>query len=46
MTVAPVLAAVFKAQNESRLHRCLSECYICGKKLVSKAVSAREGLIF
>ena len=35
VTVAPVLAAVFEAQNESRLHRCLSECYIYGgEKLV------------
>ena len=37
MTVAPVLAAVFKAQNKSRLHRCVGECYIGGEKLVSKA---------
>ena len=46
MTVAPVLAAVFETQNESRLHRCLSECYIDGENLVSKAISARGGLIF
>ena len=47
MTVAPVLAAaVFEAQNKSRLHRCLSKCYIGGEKLVSKVISARGGLIF
>ena len=38
MTVAPVLAAVLEAQNESRFHRCLSKCYIGGEKLVSKAI--------
>ena len=38
LTVAPVLASVFEAQKESRLRRCLSECYIGREKLVSKAV--------
>ena len=38
MMVAPVLAVVFEVQNESRLHKCLSKCYIGGEKLVSKAI--------
>ena len=38
MTVVPVLAAVFEAQNESRLCRWLGECYIGREKLVSMAV--------
>ena len=38
MTVAPVLAAVFEAQNENRLCRWLCECYIGGEKLISMAV--------
>ena len=38
MTVAPVLAEVFEAQNKSRLCRRLGECYIAGEKLVSMAV--------
>ena len=39
MTVAPVLADLFEAQNESRLD--LGECYIGGEKLVSMAVCQR-----
>ena len=38
MMVAPVLAAVLEAQNESRLRRWLGECYIGGEKLVSTAI--------
>ena len=36
MTVVPVLAAVFEAQNKCRHCRFLSEYYIGGDKLVSK----------
>ena len=39
MTVVPVLAAVFEAQNEIRLHRWLGECYIDRKQLVSMDIS-------
>ena len=43
-TATPVLAAVFEAQNESRLRRWLGVCYLGGEKLVT--LSARGGLIF
>ena len=42
MMVAPVLAAVLNARNDSRLCRGLGECYIGREKLVSMA--ARGGL--
>ena len=34
--VVPLLVAVFEAQNESRLHRWLGECYIGRGMLVIK----------
>ena len=38
MMVLPVLAAVFEAQNESRLCRWLGEYCIGGEELVSKDI--------
>ena len=38
MTVAPVLAAVFEAQNVSRLCRWLGKCCTGREKLVRKAM--------
>ena len=38
MIVTPVLTAVFKAKNESRLSRWLGKCYIGREKLASKVI--------
>ena len=46
MTVAPVLAAMLEAQNNSRLSRWLGKCYIYRQKKNLVRLSARGGLIF
>ena len=43
--VAPVLATVFAAQNDSRLRRWLGGCCLGGEKLVSNAICWREAYI-
>ena len=46
MIVVPVFAAVVEAQNKSRLHRWLGDCYVYGWRRASKYGYLLEGGLY